>query len=115
MAHNESVETFEDVTRLFELEKEHLEVAKPSSADAFESNFCRISRFKRNRTVGTNINRGPVPKKAKNTKRKRSKRGNKTDKSKIACYNCNQFGHFAQITLSRRRYPFILILASFFR
>ncbi|XP_028059899.1 uncharacterized protein LOC114263534 [Camellia sinensis] len=48
MIHNESVKTFEDISRHLELEAERLEAAKSDgSAMAVESSSCRTSQFKR--------------------------------------------------------------------
>jgi hypothetical protein len=101
MTHNEYIKSFDDVARHLELEAERLEAAKPNgSVYMAETNSHRASRPKRKSpdyTSGQVQPSGPVPKKAKTTKRStRGKRGSKKDKSKLACYNCGKKEHFAR-------------------
>ena len=92
MTHNENIKSFDDVARHLELEAKRLEAAKPNgSIYMAETNSRRASKPKRKSpdyTPGQVQPSGPVPKKAKTTKRTtRGKRGGKKDKSNLTYYN----------------------------
>ena len=56
---------------------------------------------KRNNYTPGQDDNGPVPKKAKNTKRKRGKHSGKGENGK--CFNCNKEGHFARDSTKPRK------------
>ena len=93
MMHNESVKTFEDISRHLELEAERLEAAKSDgSAMVVESSSRRTSQFKHGKAEGAPKKQAAAalkPNGARNFKR-RGTRGGKKAKAKLTCFNCNK-------------------------
>ena len=96
LTHNESIITFDDVSRHLELEDERLEAAK-SSSDVFmaESSQTRASGSRRYRRLRPKKNGSNPQNKlhhVKNDQAKNPKKRGKKDMSTVVCYNCEKKG-----------------------
>ena len=100
MTHNETIKTFDDLSRHLELEAECLEASKATKAaksgSAYVANNDSHSLRgpkRKNYAPRQEASNASVPKKVKNTKCKRGKRRCKGKNGKY--FKCNKEGHFA--------------------
>ncbi|OMO51040.1 Zinc finger, CCHC-type [Corchorus olitorius] len=100
LTHNDSINTFVDVQRHFELEEEQLMAMsnhpEVNMAQSSKRGGSSHKRKKGGKNVKQDDNVEPHAKRAKTKKRKRGRRAGKNrDKSKVTCYNCGKLGHFS--------------------
>ena len=100
MARNENIKTFDNLLCHLELEAKCLEASKAikatKSGSAYVTNNDSCTPRgpnHKNYAPRQDSGNGSVPKKAKNTKRKRGKHGGKGKNNK--CFNRNKEGHFS--------------------
>ena len=118
MTHNENIKTFDDLSCHLELEAKHFEASKATEAAKFESaymvnNDSHASRETKHTNYDTrqDSGNGPAPKKAKNTKHKRGKCGDRTRMKNVS--TVTRRDTLLVVALSQEIYSLTLILAKF--